>query len=139
MKFACTKGALYLLKLQDKPSNPPLPITEEMQNQALYTGTNTAPYVSEFTLHLHSNYHAVNFWYCAVNINNFHQTVGSIEFLDIQNQLLGKFDMVASPTPSQKNIDFSGKDIRKIRIIPYIPAPPATGTGFYFDTFKLYS
>lgn len=139
MKFACTKGTLFLLKLQDKPSTPPLPITEEMQNQALYTVTNTAPYVSEFTLHLHSNYHAVNFWYCAVNINTFHQTVGSIEFLDIQNQLLGKFDMVASPTPSQKNIDFSGKDIRKIRIIPYIPAPPATGTGFYFDTFKLYS
>ncbi|MFJ4497050.1 hypothetical protein [Pseudomonas atacamensis] len=139
MKFACTKGTLFLLKLQDNPSNPPPPITEEMQNQALYTVTNTAPYVSEFTLHLHSNYHAVNFWYCAVNINNFHQTVGSIEFLDFQNQLLGKFDMVASPTPSQKNIEFSGKDIRKIRIIPYIPAPPATGTGFYFDTFKLYS
>lgn len=139
MKFACTKGTLFLLKLQDKPSTPPLPITEEMKNQALYTVTNTAPYVSEFTLHLHSNYHAVNFWYCAVNINTFHQTVGSIEFLDIQNQLLGKFDMVASPTPSQKNIDFSGKDIRKIRIIPYIPGPPATGTGFYFDTFKLYS
>lgn len=138
LRFECIKGNLKLVRLLDVPSNQcPIPITEEMYGIAILSITTTAPSECEFILQLHSNYSEVNFWYCAVNKNNTSAMTGYIECLNSQNQLLERAEMTLSPFFTQQNIHFTGKDIRKLRFVPYLPKN-ALNNYYYFDNLKLY-